>query len=54
MTSEEHTPLSILIELVAILESPHTSVATRWETGNQYKITLQQARDVIKREREPL
>lgn len=27
-------------DLVAILESPHTTVNTKWETGKQYQTTL--------------
>ena len=40
--------LEVLNDLVAILDSPHTSVSTRYDTGNQYHITLRNARELLR------
>ena len=35
-------------DLVACLDSPHTSVSTKWETGMQYKQALERCRALVR------
>lgn len=41
------TLLECAVDLVAILESPHTTVNTRWETEKQYKFALRDLKKKI-------